>query len=175
MERNSQTSTGLEWENLALYGGKPIEIPEQLGFSMCTSASNNLYFNDIGSSSSSTKDANLSYVVGSLPPNISRSTAVCSGEPTIGLRLGEQRENRDSFGYNSTKASHSSLPASPAASTRVTRVSMQNPCCQVEGCHIDLSAAKDYHRRHRICESHSKSPKVVVAGMERRFCQQCSR
>ncbi|CAI9099000.1 OLC1v1035744C2 [Oldenlandia corymbosa var. corymbosa] len=47
--------------------------------------------------------------------------------------------------------------------------------CQVEGCNIDLSSAKDYHRRHRICECHSKSPKVIVAGMERRFCQQCSR
>ncbi|KAH6779213.1 squamosa promoter binding protein-like 2 [Perilla frutescens var. hirtella] len=52
---------------------------------------------------------------------------------------------------------------------------MQNPCCQVEGCNLDLKLAKDYHRRHRICETHSKSPKVIVAGMERRFCQQCSR
>ncbi|GFP84460.1 squamosa promoter-binding-like protein 3 [Phtheirospermum japonicum] len=52
---------------------------------------------------------------------------------------------------------------------------MQNPCCQVEGCNLDLKSAKDYHRRHRICEGHSKSPKVIVAGMERRFCQQCSK
>ncbi|KAJ3679262.1 hypothetical protein LUZ60_017273 [Juncus effusus] len=47
--------------------------------------------------------------------------------------------------------------------------------CQVEGCGADLSAAKDYHRKHRVCEGHSKCPKVVVAGQERRFCQQCSR
>ncbi|KAK7339288.1 hypothetical protein VNO77_19945 [Canavalia gladiata] len=49
------------------------------------------------------------------------------------------------------------------------------PRCQVEGCHVTLLNAKDYHRRHKVCEMHSKAPKVVVLGMEQRFCQQCSR
>lgn len=49
------------------------------------------------------------------------------------------------------------------------------PRCQVEGCHVALLNAKEYHRRHKVCEVHSKSPKVVVLGMEQRFCQQCSR
>ncbi|KAK9120614.1 hypothetical protein Syun_018231 [Stephania yunnanensis] len=49
------------------------------------------------------------------------------------------------------------------------------PRCQVEGCHVALVNAKDYHRRHKVCEMHSKAPKVVVLGMEQRFCQQCSR
>lgn len=49
------------------------------------------------------------------------------------------------------------------------------PRCQVEGCHVALVNAKDYHRRHRVCEMHSKAPKVVVVGLEQRFCQQCSR
>ncbi|GAU11753.1 hypothetical protein TSUD_75040 [Trifolium subterraneum] len=52
---------------------------------------------------------------------------------------------------------------------------LQSPCCQVEGCGLDLSSAKTYHRKHRVCEIHSKSPKVVVAGLESRFCQQCSK
>ncbi|KAF7825276.1 squamosa promoter-binding-like protein 7 [Senna tora] len=47
--------------------------------------------------------------------------------------------------------------------------------CQVEGCHVALGNAKDYHRRHKVCEMHSKAPKVVVSGLEQRFCQQCSR
>lgn len=47
--------------------------------------------------------------------------------------------------------------------------------CQVEGCGTELGAAKEYHRKHRVCEAHTKSPRVVVAGQERRFCQQCSR
>ncbi|KAF2549605.1 hypothetical protein F2Q70_00021095 [Brassica cretica] len=45
----------------------------------------------------------------------------------------------------------------------------------VDGCELDLSSAKDYHRKHRVCENHSKCPKVTVGGLERRFCQQCSR
>jgi hypothetical protein len=50
-----------------------------------------------------------------------------------------------------------------------------NARCQVEGCGVELRAAKEYHRKHRVCEAHTKSPRVVVAGQERRFCQQCSR
>ena len=49
------------------------------------------------------------------------------------------------------------------------------PRCQVEGCHVALADAKDYHRRHKVCEAHSKAPRVVVLGAEQRFCQQCSR
>ncbi|KQJ83945.1 squamosa promoter-binding-like protein 7 [Brachypodium distachyon] len=47
--------------------------------------------------------------------------------------------------------------------------------CQVEGCHLALAGAKEYHRRHKVCEAHSKAPRVVVHGAEQRFCQQCSR
>ncbi|CAJ2669874.1 unnamed protein product [Trifolium pratense] len=47
--------------------------------------------------------------------------------------------------------------------------------CQVDGCHVALMNAKEYHRRHKVCEMHSKAPKVVVLGLEQRFCQQCSR
>ncbi|XP_011621379.1 squamosa promoter-binding-like protein 9 isoform X2 [Amborella trichopoda] len=47
--------------------------------------------------------------------------------------------------------------------------------CQVEGCDVGLGEAKEYHRRHKVCEMHSKAPKVVVLGLEQRFCQQCSR
>ncbi|XP_042452896.1 squamosa promoter-binding-like protein 12 [Zingiber officinale] len=53
--------------------------------------------------------------------------------------------------------------------------SMLSTYCQVEGCNIDLTTAKDYHRKHRVCEDHAKSPKVSVGGQECRFCQQCSR
>ncbi|KAG1362162.1 squamosa promoter-binding-like protein 7 [Cocos nucifera] len=49
------------------------------------------------------------------------------------------------------------------------------PRCQVEGCNKELVDAKDYHKRHKVCEMHSKAPKVVVLGAEQRFCQQCSR
>ena len=49
------------------------------------------------------------------------------------------------------------------------------PVCQVDDCKSDLSCAKDYHRRHKVCEVHSKTSKAVVANQMQRFCQQCSR
>ncbi|XP_048138668.1 squamosa promoter-binding-like protein 9 [Rhodamnia argentea] len=51
----------------------------------------------------------------------------------------------------------------------------QPPRCQVEGCNVDLSEAKTYYSRHKVCGTHSKSATVVVRGLEQRFCQQCSR
>lgn len=47
--------------------------------------------------------------------------------------------------------------------------------CQVESCEADLSKVKDYHRRHKVCEMHSKATSALVAGIMQRFCQQCSR
>ncbi|GKE26512.1 squamosa promoter-binding-like protein 12, partial [Tanacetum coccineum] len=41
--------------------------------------------------------------------------------------------------------------------------------CQVMEYDRDLAFAKDYHRKHRVCDIHSKSLKVIVAGLERRF------
>ncbi|KAJ9566471.1 hypothetical protein OSB04_002437 [Centaurea solstitialis] len=49
------------------------------------------------------------------------------------------------------------------------------PFCQVEDCTTDMSRAKTYHRRHKVCEVHAKAPIVVIAGRQQRFCQQCSR
>ncbi|OWM67383.1 hypothetical protein CDL15_Pgr000835 [Punica granatum] len=47
--------------------------------------------------------------------------------------------------------------------------------CQVEGCKADLSNSKDYHRRHKVCEMHSKAGEAIVGNVLQRFCQQCSR
>ncbi|KAK8956996.1 Squamosa promoter-binding-like protein 15 [Platanthera zijinensis] len=49
------------------------------------------------------------------------------------------------------------------------------PMCQVDDCKADLSNAKDYHRRHKVCELHSKTAKALVGRQMQRFCQQCSR
>jgi hypothetical protein len=47
--------------------------------------------------------------------------------------------------------------------------------CQVEDCGADLSRGKDYHRRHKVCEMHSKASRALVGNAMQRFCQQCSR
>ena len=49
------------------------------------------------------------------------------------------------------------------------------PSCQAERCGADLTEAKRYHRRHKVCEAHAKAAVVLVAGLRQRFCQQCSR
>lgn len=49
------------------------------------------------------------------------------------------------------------------------------PMCQVDNCGEDLTRAKDYHRRHKVCEAHSKASKALVGDQMQRFCQQCSR
>ncbi|OVA06714.1 Transcription factor [Macleaya cordata] len=52
---------------------------------------------------------------------------------------------------------------------------VSSPFCQAEKCNSDLTDARSYHRRHKVCEFHSKAPVVIVAGLRQRFCQQCSR
>nr|AVV48324.1 squamosa promoter binding-like protein [Litchi chinensis] len=47
--------------------------------------------------------------------------------------------------------------------------------CQVDNCTVDMSDAKRYHRRHKVCEVHAKAATVHLAGLQQRFCQQCSR
>ncbi|KAI4388532.1 hypothetical protein MLD38_000852 [Melastoma candidum] len=49
------------------------------------------------------------------------------------------------------------------------------PMCQVNDCRENLSIVKDYHRRHKVCEAHSKAANALVGKQMQRFCQQCSR
>ncbi|KAH7568893.1 hypothetical protein JRO89_XS06G0068600 [Xanthoceras sorbifolium] len=53
--------------------------------------------------------------------------------------------------------------------------SAATPSCQVENCTADMSDAKRYHKRHKVCEFHAKASVVRLAGLQQRFCQQCSR
>lgn len=78
---------------------------------------------------------------------------------------------------NGTRFSKWSSPeASPSAKrARITNLQPQIPTCQVLGCNKDLSSSKDYYKRHKVCDAHSKTSVVVVKGIQQRFCQQCSR
>lgn len=59
--------------------------------------------------------------------------------------------------------------------TKLGGTASNRAVCQVEDCTADLSKAKDYHRRHKVCQMHSKSTKALVGNQMQRFCQQCSR
>lgn len=85
---------------------------------------------------------------------------------SLSLKLGGEsysyaEENGNSF--RNGKRGRSSSPQSQIA------------MCQVDECRADLSKAKDYHRRHKVCEMHSKAAKALVSRLMQRFCQQCSR
>lgn len=108
----------------------------------------------------------------------SLETSVVSVEPLIGLKLGKRTYFENSAGSSTKSPYFSVAPVSSISGAKKMKSSCQNatvPRCQVEGCNLDLSSAKDYHRKHKVCDNHSKCPKVIVAGLERRFCQQCSR
>ncbi|KAE9602536.1 hypothetical protein Lal_00050023 [Lupinus albus] len=56
-----------------------------------------------------------------------------------------------------------------------TATTFNRAVCQVQDCKADLSNAKDYYRRHKVCDLHSKATKALVGNVTQRFCQQCSR
>ncbi|XP_043715116.1 squamosa promoter-binding-like protein 13A isoform X2 [Telopea speciosissima] len=96
----------------------------------------------------------------------------------IDLKLGRLTGYRDpqkGESFKQTPVISSVSSSVPAKRARTTSLNSQTPYCQVLGCNLDLSSSKDYHKRHRVCEAHSKTTKVIVNGIEQRFCQQCSR
>ncbi|XP_002514625.2 squamosa promoter-binding-like protein 6 [Ricinus communis] len=95
----------------------------------------------------------------------------------IDLKLG--RFGDPTEGHNSRISKGASVMSSSESSTPPKRLRVgvnSHPAhCQVYGCNKDLSSSKEYHKRHKVCEVHSKTSKVIVNGIEQRFCQQCSR
>ncbi|KAI7741164.1 hypothetical protein M8C21_018482 [Ambrosia artemisiifolia] len=68
-----------------------------------------------------------------------------------------------------------SLSSSSSKRSEQKGVCSSTPFCKVYGCNKNLSKCKQYYKRHKVCEVHSKTSKVIVNGIEQRFCQQCSR
>ncbi|KAL5988143.1 hypothetical protein ACLOJK_035906 [Asimina triloba] len=91
----------------------------------------------------------------------------------IDLKLGRLADSKNVMSGKSSKEIKA-LPSivSPVPVTKRARSATLNghtPFCQVHGCNVDLSSSKDYHKRHRVCEIHSKTAKVIVNGIEQRF------
>lgn len=85
------------------------------------------------------------------------------------LKLGGSDYCSSSMAVNELSRSGKRPRATPAPSSH------PNPKCQVDDCKVDLNTAKDYHRRHKVCEMHAKANKALVGRLMQRFCQQCSR
>jgi uncharacterized repeat protein (TIGR01451 family) len=72
-------------------------------------------------------------------------------------------------GMTNTAAVSASDQTDPNSANNSASVSLNgNPLA-------DLSVAKHYHRRHKVCEYHAKASLVAAGGKQQRFCQQCSR
>ena len=67
------------------------------------------------------------------------------------------------------------IESSPSKRARATNNGTLPVSCLVDECNSDLSTCRDYHRRHKVCELHSKTAQVMINGQKQRFCQQCSR
>ncbi|CAN6247223.1 unnamed protein product [Urochloa humidicola] len=194
MDWNQKGSVLWDWENLPPIGANGNENPKMIApqaeakFSGVEVTRHGSVHSSCGTFSSSSemgvpdknsvKNTDLGKV-DDARTSPSSVIAASSGEPVLSLKLGKRTYFEDICGGQSLKssASDTSVVTTPAAPVKKAKAAQntQNSYCQVEGCKVDLSSAKEYHRKHKVCEAHSKAPKVVVAGLERRFCQQCSR
>lgn len=131
--------------------------------------------------------------------NSSNSSSSCSDEVNLGIENGKRElekkrravvvEDHNSYeaaaGGLSLKLGGNGHPlreremgnwaGSSGKKTKFGGGSSSRAVCQVEDCGADLSNAKDYHRRHKVCEMHSKASRALVGNVMQRFCQQCSR
>ncbi|CBI37021.3 unnamed protein product, partial [Vitis vinifera] len=87
---------------------------------------------------------------------------------TLSLKLG-------GHGHSVSEREVGNWEGTSGKKTKLAGVSSSRAVCQVEDCGADLSKAKDYHRRHKVCEMHSKAGCALVGNDMQRFCQQCSR
>lgn len=111
---------------------------------------------------------------------VQKNEAVAEAEASVDLRLGgevssDSVEKSTPDTPKDSKAVSSSPPSSGSSKRSRLQNGSQNFSCLVDGCDSDLGDCREYHRRHRVCEKHSKTPVVLVGGKQQRFCQQCSR
>ncbi|KAL8142899.1 hypothetical protein V2J09_015931 [Rumex salicifolius] len=101
------------------------------------------------------------------------SSSRSSSDSLNGLKFGHKIYFGD-VGLGVSDGGGSTAAATPGKKGRGPVQSGQPPRCQVEGCDVDLTDAKAYYSRHKVCCMHSKSSTVIVGGIKQRFCQQCS-
>ncbi|KDO86821.1 hypothetical protein CISIN_1g001971mg [Citrus sinensis] len=131
--------------------------------------------------------------------NSSNSSSSCSDEVNLGIENGKREvekkrravvvEDHNSYevaagglslklggnGHPLSEREMGNWAGSSGKKTKFGGGSSSRAVCQVEDCGADLSNAKDYHRRHKVCEMHSKASRALVGNVMQRFCQQCSR
>lgn len=128
-------------------------------------------------------EANLGSVLNGSGVGLAKRLPLSGMECSVDLKLGGLGDSGSSYKCKeqpristaTTITTAASSSSGPSKRQRAPSNVGQNASCMVDGCKADLSKCREYHRRHKVCEVHSKTPVVVVGGQEQRFCQQCSR
>jgi hypothetical protein len=144
--RDTWSQKGWEWDNVR-FVAKPVDL--MLGTPTTIAAEQKMKENHMGVSGDDEEDDRLRLNLGG------------------GLKSVEEEPEPEPEPEQPTRPSKRVRSGSPGGGNY--------PMCQVDNCKEDLSNAKDYHRRHKVCELHSKASKALVANQMQRFCQQCSR
>ncbi|KAH7332246.1 hypothetical protein KP509_20G077800 [Ceratopteris richardii] len=131
------------------------------------------------SSSTSSSNSNNTTVVSASPSTTPLSTCAAGTNSPATVAKGSngiaKNKSSNNTNYNGNDTARNINGVANAMKKQKGSTSAVVPACQAEGCTADLSEAKDYHRRHKVCEWHSKASRAKVNNMEQRFCQQCSR
>lgn len=99
------------------------------------------------------------------------------GDFSVDLKLGQVGNSGDESlnKWKGPGVGGLKMQSSPSKRARATNNGTHQVSCLVDDCISDLSNCRDYHRRHKVCELHSKTAQVLINGQKQRFCQQCSR
>ncbi|XP_037496239.1 squamosa promoter-binding-like protein 1 [Jatropha curcas] len=131
--------------------------------------------NSSNSSSSCSDEVNLGIEKGKRELEKRRRVIVIEDDNLHGEEVGSLSLKLGGHGYPVSEREMGNWEGNSGKKTKLVGGSMSRAVCQVEDCGTDLSNAKDYHRRHKVCEMHSKASKALVGNVMQRFCQQCSR
>nr|CAD1839055.1 unnamed protein product [Ananas comosus var. bracteatus] len=113
--------------------------------------------------------------LGRQPHRLLRRPEARRGSGDLGPARNHKFQSKASVSAAMAPPPPSSSSSGPPKRPRTHGSGGPTPSCLVDGCKADLSKCREYHRRHKVCEAHSKTPVVLVGGQEQRFCQQCSR
>ncbi|KAF8405616.1 hypothetical protein HHK36_010523 [Tetracentron sinense] len=105
-----------------------------------------------------------------IKPSVMKTSSLDEDGGNLALKLGGSLYAVDEAATRPNKRVRSGSPGGGGSGSGGSY-----PMCQVDDCRSNLSNAKDYHRRHKVCELHSKTTKALVGKQMQRFCQQCSR
>lgn len=170
---------GLGHHSIENQGFEELGFPEMLGKHMSDDLIGSVPTRKVNGNRQQQHSDRITGTVVDAPSGFSQrgdsNSKLSNSNSLIDLKLGRFADHGDFTDRAFSKVLSSSESSTPPKRVRASGLHSQTAYCQVYGCNKDLSSCKDYHKRHKVCEVHSKTAIVIVNGIEQRFCQQCSR